>query len=243
MTKPTRLFILVALLCATTACVTRSVVVEPYGTAEPPVAVAPAEPNFEPIAGRGAEVIASLRAEPAPVRPQIVEGRNTLGDQRALAARGFVHVGNGRYASGDPMAESDAIALGTRIGADQVLLYRRHESDTGSSGFLAMYYVKFKLLFGATFRNLTATERAALDGASGVEIGSIVGGTPAAQANLLAGDIVTQFNGKSFRDRVEFQELLKSEAGKPVTLSLRRNGLTMDRVVQLGAMPPIIAER
>ncbi|MEO8011351.1 MAG: PDZ domain-containing protein [Dokdonella sp.] len=239
----TRLLVVIGLLGTMAGCVTRSVIVEPYETPVPERVETPADPHFEAVDGRGVEVIAALRAEPAPVRPQIVVGKNTIGDQRALAARGFVHVGSARYAVDDGMAERNAIELATRIAADQVLLYPAHESASASSEYLAMYYVRFKLLFGATFRNLTATERTALDGATGVEIGSIVGGTPAAQANLIAGDMVTLFNGKPFRDRVEFQELLKSHAGKPVTLTLRRNGLSMDRVVQLGVMPPIVAER
>lgn len=225
-------------------CVTQSVVVEKNTTLEPVPPPAVVDAHFEGIAGRGPDVIASLRAEPAPVRPEIVEGKNFAGDQSALNARGFVHVGSGRYAVDDASADRESTALGTNIGADRIVIYREHLADDASQPeFMAAYFVRFKLLFGATFRNLTNKEREAVAGAGGVEIGSVVGSTPAAQANLIAGDLVLMFNGKPFRDRVEFQELLRSQAGKPVTLTIRRNELTMDRVVRLGAMPPTAGER
>lgn len=203
------------------------------------------ESHYQPLIQRDRSYIDALRAEPAPVNPQIVEGKSDRGDQRALAAKGYVRIGNGRYDADDAEAEQEAIALGREVGADRIVFYRAHQSDDSpdsTATFLAAYYVRFKLLFGATFRNLTASERASLGVDGGVQIGAVVGGTPASQANLLAGDFVLGFNGKPVPDRVRFQEMLSSQAGKAVTLQVFRNGQTQDRMVRLGAMPAAASE-
>ena len=199
-----------------------------------------AETHYEPLIQRDRTYIDTLRAEPAPMQPQIVDGKSDRGDQRALAAQGFVRIGNGRYDASDVDAEQAAIELGREVGADRVLIYREHQSVDAPDApveFLAAYYVRFKLLFGATFRNLTASERTSLGVDGGVQIGAVVGGTPASQANLLAGDYVLRLNGKTVPDRTRFQEMLSDHAGKIVTLQVHRNGQNQDRRIQLGAMP------
>jgi membrane-associated protease RseP (regulator of RpoE activity) len=219
-------------------CVSQSVVVEP--TTDPVVTAPPepVDPHFEPVVGRSPEVIAALRADPAPVRAQLIEGRKVLADRQAQGALGYVHIGDSRYPADDAAAIDKAFATATRLGADRMFVYRAQKAAVGTATeFLAAYYVRFKLLFGATFRNLASSEREALGG-NGVRIGSVIGTTPASQANLMAGDLVTAFNGKPVLDRVGFQESLKNAAGTSATLTLRRGDITMDRVVRLGAMPP-----
>jgi hypothetical protein len=201
--------------------------------------------HFEATIERGPDYIDALRAEPAPAQPVVVEGRNERGDQRELASKGFVRIGNGRYGSDDEQSLADAIELGRSVGADQVLLYRKYRVDDAPDTreqLLAVYYVRFKLLFGATFRNPSAQEHAALQFEGGVQIGSVIGGTPASQANLLSGDFVIALDGDAIADRKQFQELLGNKAGESVTLKVIRNQQRMDRVVRLGAMPPLIKD-
>ncbi|MBL0164027.1 MAG: PDZ domain-containing protein [Xanthomonadales bacterium] len=201
--------------------------------------------HYQAAIERGPEYIDALRAEPAPVRPIIVEGKNERGDQRELASKGFVRIGNGRFEVDDEGSLRDALDLGSQVGADQVWLYRQQqdaEREELSTRLLAAYYVRFKLLFGATFRNLTMGERDTLQLEGGVQIGSVVGGTPASQANLMSGDYVIAVNGAAVVDRKQFQEMLSQEAGKPVTLKVIRNQQRADRVVRLGAMPPVIKD-
>jgi membrane-associated protease RseP (regulator of RpoE activity) len=134
----------------------------------------------------------------------------------------------------------EAFELGQEIGADRMLLYTLDvpaESEPAADGFLVAYYVRFKLLFGATFRNLTASERQNQGVEGGVRIGSVVGDTPASQANLMTGDFVLAFNGKPIADRGAFQQLLLEAAGKPVSLKVSRDGRRMDRIVRLGVKP------
>ena len=97
----------------------------------------------------------------------------------------------------------------------------------------AAFYVRMKLPFGATFRDLDAKEREAVGGA-GVQLGSIVGGSPASRANLLAGDIVVAVDGAPVSGKAEFQKLLKAKAGKRVSLTVWRGGVRMEREVRLG---------
>lgn len=232
--------ILALLALSLTGCVTQSVLVEPRTETLVETEEHRFEHHYEAVPGRGPDEIAALRAAPAPTNPEVIEGKNPAGDQHALGSRGYVPIGKAYYDVADAEASDKASQLGRELGADQILVYPEFRDSTNERDaprFLATYYVRFKLLFGATFRNLTTTERERLTGENGVQIGSVIGGTPASQANLMAGDFVLRFNGQSFRDRAEFQELLRMQAGKPVTLTIRRGDTTLERMVRLGAMP------
>lgn len=210
-----------------------------------PEAQVPDNSRYEAAIERGPGYIDALRAEPAPQRPMVIEGKSERGDQRALASKGFVRIGNARYESDDEISVRDALDIGSQVGADQVWLYRDRPVDdrnAAAAPLLAAYYVRFKLLFGATFRNLTAKERESLQLEGGVQIGAVVGGTPASQANLMSGDYVIAVNGTPIVDRKQFQQTLSDAAGKQVTLKVIRNEQRADRIVRLGAMPPVIKD-
>jgi membrane-associated protease RseP (regulator of RpoE activity) len=214
-------------LLAGCASVTRA----PY---EPELSVpAPGSP-YVPEPGRDAATIAAMRAAPAPALPELSSGHNPNGDQSSLAAQGFVRIGSARYRLDEGAAKEQALHEGQRAGADRVLLYAPAAGGNATAGeWLAVYFVRFRLPFGATFRDLQPAERATLGG-GGVEIGSVVGGTPASRANLIAGDYVTALDGKPVADRADFQDRLKRSAGHSVTLTVVRNGESLQRVVRLG---------
>jgi len=215
-------------LLAGCASVTRT----PYEPA--PNAPAPGSP-YVPEPGRDAATIAAMRASPAPAMPELSSGRNPSGDQSGLAAQGFVRIGTARYRLDEAAAKDEALREGQRAGADRILLYAPAPAATPGD-WLAVYFVRFKLPFGATFRDLQPAERATL-GSGGVQIGAVVGGTPASRANLIAGDYVTAVDGKPVADRADFQERLKRSAGRTVTLTVIRNGESVQRAVRLGALP------
>lgn len=238
--RPVFFLMILFLLDACGSVTTR--IEQPVDLPETPAQVTE-DSHYEPSIERGPEYINALRAAAAPVQPIVTEGKNERGDQRELASKGFVRIGNGHYAVDDEASVREAIELGKTIGADQVWLYHRQVADVDPNSpeqLLAAYYVRFKLLFGATFRNLTGKERTTLEVEGGVQIGSVVGKTPASEANLLAGDYVIAVNGIPIIDRGQFQELLKKEAGNPVTLKIIRNQQRSDRMVRLGAMPQVI---
>lgn len=189
------------------------------------------KPHYDAVAGQDPTTIAKLRVAPAPAEPEVSQGTTTAADEQALIGRGFVRIGNGYDAAGGSRAREWAISQGRSVGADKVLLYE----PTPDSALVAGYYVHYRLPFGARFRSMTADEETAL-GASGVQIGEVVGGTPAAEANLQTGDFVLKFNGKAIANRAEFQQLLSDNVGKRVTLTINRGGVTMNRLVRLGAL-------
>jgi len=77
---------------------------------------------------------------------------------------------------------------------------------------------------------------AALEDRERVAIGTVVNDSPASRANLLTGDIVLRCDDKAIIDRADFQNRLRAKAGQPVTLTIVRNGETLQRVVRLGPM-------
>jgi membrane-associated protease RseP (regulator of RpoE activity) len=183
--------------------------------------------------GREPEKVAEMRAAPAPGQAMVEDGKNRTGDHRRLAAKGLVSIGTGYFPGAESEARGAAIEQGRVVGAEHIVFY---PPSAEGEDWIANYYVRFQLPFGATFRDLRAGERKVVAGAGGVVLGSIVGGTPASRANLLSGDIVVKCDGKAIADRSAFQAMLRSRAGHPVTLTLVRNGETLTRVVRLGVM-------
>jgi membrane-associated protease RseP (regulator of RpoE activity) len=197
----------------------------------------PSPPSSPYVAdpGRDDATIAQMRAAP-PAAPELVSGRNPAGDQNRLAAQGFVRIGTARYGGTDAEVRAEAERQGRAVGADRVLLYAPAATGaTTVADWNVAFFVRFKLPFGATFRDLTAAERAQLGG-DGVQIGSVVGGTPASRANLLAGDFVVQIDGKPVTGKNGFQDQLRALSGRQVTLTVVRNGETLQRAVRLGVV-------
>ncbi len=119
-----------------------------------------------------------------------------------------------------------------KVGADKALIY---PPQTFGTPALAQFFVRLHLPFGANFRDLTDVERQTL-GSDGVEIGEVVGGTPASEANLREGDYVLKFNKTPVHDKAAFQALLQANMGRRVTLTIRRDGMTRKRLVVLGTL-------
>ena len=206
----------------------------PQGTiTEPPISAA--HPGrYEPVSGREAAVVAELRAAPAPAQPEISDGQSAQGDERLLAAKGYVRIGDGYYRSDDARARDWLTERAHEVGADKVVLYADGGGET-EAALHAVYYVRFKLPFGASFRDLRADERETL-GAGGVRIGKVIGNSPAAEANLRDGDFVLKFNGEPVRDRADFEQRLRAHMGKRVTLLINRDGTLVSRLVRLGML-------
>jgi membrane-associated protease RseP (regulator of RpoE activity) len=205
----------------------------------PPTPIPPVQPGpgrYEILSGREAQVVAELRAAAAPAQPQISDSQSAVGDERVLAATGFVRIGNGYYAGIDAQAKAWLLQKGRDVSADKILVYViPAATDTSAPSLHAAYYVRFRLPFGASFRDLTSSEHANL-GATGVQIGAVVGGSPAAEANLREGDFVLKFNGNPIRDRAQFQAQLRAHMGKRVTLTISRDGVLTPRLLRLGVL-------
>ena len=197
----------------------------------PPVAQGPAT-RYEIVQGRGPEIVARLRAEPAPGQPEVSDGHAPQGDENLLRGQGYVQIGVGHFAEPDAArARGQALRKGREVGADKVLIYPPRDE----LALVATYYVRLHLPFGANFRDLTPDERQML-GSGGVQIGEVVGGTPAAKANLLEGDFVLKFNRQPVSDKPSFQALLERHMGQRVTFTIRRGDATIERSVRLGTL-------
>jgi PDZ domain len=201
-----------------------------------PTPPAPARGRYEVLSGGDAQAVAELRAAAAPAQPEFTDSHSPEGDEHVLVAKGFVHIGDGYYAGVDADARAWLLQQARDVGADKVLVYELAANTDGSTPSLhAAYFVRFKLPFGATFRDLTAAETDTV-GASGVQIGSVIGGSPAAEANLRIGDFILKFNGEPVRDRAGFQQRLRTHMGKRVTLTISRDGVVSQRLVRLGVL-------
>ncbi len=202
-----------------------------------PVTPAKVTPGrFEPIAGRGPDTIAELRAGTAPAEPDFIDGDASPADERTFSSKGFVKVADGYYAGIDADAQAFLRKHGKAISADKVIIYTMPPDEaTHAPSLHAVYYVRFKLPFGATFRDLTAAEQAAV-GSTGIKIGSVVGGSPAADANLRIGDIVLAIDNNHVAGRTDFEKQCRSHMGKRVTLTISRDGNTSTRLVRLGIL-------
>ena len=211
------------------------VVYSPHETIAPTPS-APARGRYEVLSGGDAQAVAELRAAPAPAQAEFSDSHSPEGDEHVLVAKGFVHIGDGYYAGVDADARAWLAQKASEVGADKVLVYELATSaDDSAPSLHAAYFVRFKLPFGATFRDLTETETDTV-GASGVQIGSVIGGSPAAEANLRIGDFILKFNGEPVQNRAGFQQQLRTHMGKRVTLTISRDGVLSQRLVRLGML-------
>ena len=71
------------------------------------------------------------------------------------------------------------------------------------------------------------------DPATGTQIGSVTVNSPAAEAGLMAGDVILSINGREIRDWNDISELIRNSNGLPVQLEIMRG----DEVINLEAHP------
>jgi membrane-associated protease RseP (regulator of RpoE activity) len=199
-----------------------------------PASVPPEETGrYETVPGREPALVADLRAAPAPATPEIVDGNNAASDEKRLRPQSLMRIGTSHFAASDANARGKAVRQAERVGADRVIVYA---PAPGDGDLVVAYYVRFRLPFGATFRDLRAAERTDAAASGGVAIGTVVDGSPASRANLLAGDIVVKCDDAPIVGRSDFQNMLRAKAGHPVTLTIVRNGESLQRVVRLGPL-------
>jgi regulator of sigma E protease len=92
------------------------------------------------------------------------------------------------------------------------------------------------LLLG--FLAFTAAFKFAAPDLERVQITSILPGSPAAEAGILPGDMVTAVDGEPVTSFESMQQAIAARLGVPVTLGLQRNGQAMELQVTPRAQPP-----
>jgi len=103
-----------------------------------------------------------------------------------------------------------------------------HRSDYG-----AIYFIKQRSALGIIMRDLTDAERQELQTNKGAAVRLIVDGTPAFDADILVGDVITGIDGVAVSSAQTFRELLRERRGRLVSLSILRRGQHIEKAVQL----------
>jgi S1-C subfamily serine protease len=94
---------------------------------------------------------------------------------------------------------------------------------------------------GISIRDLDREDARRLDlrpGTDGVLISEVDDGSPADEAGLRAGDVVTEIDGRTVRDRQRFVSTIQAhEPGDRLRLTVWRDGRTQSYTVRLGSRP------
>jgi hypothetical protein len=103
-----------------------------------------------------------------------------------------------------------------------------HRSD-----YAAFYFVKQRFDLGIFTRDLNDGERQELQTNKGAVVRLVVDGTPAFNADILVGDVITAIDGIAVSNAQTGREHLRERRGKLVSLSIVRRGQRIEKTVQL----------
>jgi serine protease Do len=113
---------------------------------------------------------------------------------------------------------------------EDVNMFRRLLRETGGARKLGIQYQEISGQLAQYFK--LGEER-------GILVSEVDDGGPAAKAGLQAGDVILKFNGNAVTESRGLRELVrKAEAGSEATLTVSREGRTMDLKVKLGGSSP-----
>jgi len=132
------------------------------------------------------------------------------------------------YGSGLPITaygSSTATTYGTTTNYVPITV---HRSDYG-----AIYFVKQRFGLGVFIRDLNDGERQELQTNKGAVVRLVVDGTPAFNADLLVGDVLTSIDGVSVSNSQALNVLLREREGRLVSFSILRRGQCIEKSVQL----------
>ena len=104
--------------------------------------------------------------------------------------------------------------------------------------FLAVYLIKARIWFGTMYNAVTPQQAQEAGSVDAVQLTVIVHGSPAAEAGLLPGDIVTQIDGRPVDGAQAFMTALRADAGLNAYLTVIRNGTTLSKAVHLPVALP-----
>lgn len=105
------------------------------------------------------------------------------------------------------------------------------------SNYLAVFYRRAADPLGAGGYILNDEQRAAFGRNSGVYVVAIRDDSPAFHANILAGDILTDFDGETWGSAEKYLLALAAKANQEVTIGVIRNGAPLKLRVRFGPIP------
>ena len=99
--------------------------------------------------------------------------------------------------------------------------------SSGGTTVTATFWIRQNIAqihFGANSVPLPETVRAKLPGLTGVFVQSVIRGTPAADADIRAGDVIISISGLEVVDAANFKDRIDMFAGQRVSVDLVRDG-------------------
>lgn len=99
--------------------------------------------------------------------------------------------------------------------------------------FAALYFVRVRSRLGLFVVALDDSTRRRIQSNFGVRVFVVVNGSPAFNADIIPGDIVTQFAGERVRSLEHFGQLLDASQGKTIEIVLDRSGREVRKTVTL----------
>lgn len=103
-----------------------------------------------------------------------------------------------------------------------------HRMDYG-----AVYFVKQRVGLGVVIRDLNDSERQELQTNRGTAVRLIIDDSPAFNADILVGDIITAVDNIPITNSRAFTDAVRGRAGMVVKISLMRRGQKIEKSVQL----------
>lgn len=97
----------------------------------------------------------------------------------------------------------------------------------------AVYFVKMRLSLGVFTRDLNDSERQEIQSNKGTVVRLVVDNSPAFDADILPGDIITSIDGVAVSNTRQSVEFIREHRGEVVALSILRRGQRIEKSVQL----------
>ena len=97
----------------------------------------------------------------------------------------------------------------------------------------AYFFYRCRYPLGVLVREPSDAERQRFQTNRGAVVRVVVDGTPAFNADILPGDLLTALDGVALADPAAFDAAIAAHPGAPVTLTLKRNGETLEKRVTL----------
>jgi len=104
--------------------------------------------------------------------------------------------------------------------------------------FAAYWGKSRRAILGIVSRPLEGKERAQLGRKDGIVVSGVASGSPAAAAQIMAGDVIVAIGGKPLVDALAVPAIVHSLAGQRVRLDMVRGGSPLSTTVQLNPAEP-----
>lgn len=101
------------------------------------------------------------------------------------------------------------------------------------SDYGAVFFIKRRFVLGIFTRDLSDSERQELQTNKGATVHLVADGTPAFDADIIVGDVVTAIDGAVVQNSSSLSELQREKKGKQVSISILRRGQRIEKSVQL----------